>query len=338
MKRVVTITFCATVAAWVSCSAVWSAETISPADLRPNLFGACFLNAQEGWLIGDRGRIYHTTDGAKTLEKLDAGTARAFLSITCFPDKSLVLTGKSGIVYRSPDGGRTFEAQPSGTEMNLVSAAFSTQQDGIAVGDAGTILRTEDGGSTWQKVAVPNDIPLPEEVADVVERSDLLFYDVSFPAPDRAFIVGEFGVILTSTDGGRSWTAQKSPVQSTLFGVTFTDANSGWAVGLSSVMLRTRDAGATWDKVEIPQRQGFSLSLYTVAVKGKNAWAIGDSGFLLASNDAGETWKLVDVPIQLAATWLRGLSLTADGHGMITGAEGLLLAIEGQTFTPLRKL
>jgi photosystem II stability/assembly factor-like uncharacterized protein len=296
------------------------------------------LSSQEGWIIGDRGRIFYTTDGGKTLERLDAGTPRAFLSIACFPDKSLVLTGKSGIVYRSPNGGRTFEAQPSGVERNLVSVAFGDQKTGIAVGDAGTIVRTADGGSTWQKIAVPTDIPLPEEVADVVERSDLLFYDVSFPAPDRAWIVGEFGVILTSTDGGLTWSAQKSPVQSTLFGVTFVDANNGWAVGMSAVMLRTRDGGATWQKLDIPKRPGFSLSLYTVAVKGKNAWAIGDSGFLLSSADGGETWKLTDVPIQMAATWFRGLSLTADGHGMITGADGLLLAIEGQNFTPLRKL
>ena len=81
MKRVVMITACAALAAWVSSSAVWSAETITPSQLRPNLFGACFLNAQEGWIIGDRGRIYHTNDGAKTLEQLDAGTPRALLSI-----------------------------------------------------------------------------------------------------------------------------------------------------------------------------------------------------------------------------------------------------------------
>lgn len=338
MKRGVIVIACAALAAWVSSSAVWSAEKIGPSDLRPNLFGACFLNAQEGWVIGDRGRIFYTTDGGKTLERLDAGTTRAFLSIACFPDKSLVLTGKSGIIYRSPNGGRTFEAQPSGVERNLVSVAFGDQRIGLAVGDAGTILRTQDGGSTWQKIPVPDDIPLPEEVADVVERSDILFYDVTFPTPDRAWIVGEFGVILASTDGGLTWTAQKNPVQSTLFGVAFADGDNGWAVGMSAVMLRTRDGGATWARVDIPKRPGFSLSLYTVAVRGHNAWAIGDSGFLLASSDGGETWKLVDVPIQLAATWLRGLSLTADGHGMITGADGLLMTTEGQTFTPLRPL
>lgn len=338
MQRVGIVTACAVLAAWASCSTVWSAESVTPADLRPNLFGACFLSAQEGWIIGDRGRIFYTNDGGKTLERLESGTNRAFLSIACFPDKSLVLTGKSGIVYRSPNGGKSFEAQPSGVERNLVSSSFGDQRTGLAVGDAGTIIRTADGGSTWQRMVVPKDIPLPEDVAEVVDPSDLLFEDVSFPTPDRAWIVGEFGSILTSMDGGLTWTAQKSPVQSTLFGVTFIDANNGWAVGMSAVMLRTRDGGTTWEKVDVPKRPGFSLSLYTVAVKGKNGWAIGDSGFLLSSSDGGDTWKLADVPIQMAATWFRGLSLTADGHGMITGAEGLLLSTEGQTFTPLRKL
>lgn len=338
MKRFAIATFCVGIVALASDPAAWAAEKINAADIRPNLFGACFLNAQEGWVIGDRGRIFYTTDGGKTVERLEAGTARALLSIACFPDKSVVLTGKSGIVYRSQDGGRTFQQQQTGIERNLVSVAFGDKQTGIAVGDAGTILRTADGGSTWQKIPVPDQIPLPEEIAEVVDRTDILFYDVSFPDPQHAWIVGEFGVILTSSDGGLTWAAQHSPVQSTLFGVTFTDASNGWSVGMSSVMLRTRDGGASWERVEIPKRPGFQLSLYALSVKGKHAWAIGDSGFLLSSADAGNTWNLVDVPIQLASTWLRGLSLTDDGHGMITGAEGLLLSIEGETFTPMRKL
>ncbi|HVN84741.1 MAG TPA: YCF48-related protein [Candidatus Binatia bacterium] len=314
------------------------AETISPSDIRPNLFGACFLSEKEGWVIGDLGRILYTTDGGKTFERLDAGTKRAFLSIACFPDKTLVVVGKMGIVYRSIDGGRTWQPQKSGTDRNLVSVAFNSKESGIAVGDAGTILRTQDGGTSWQKMAVPEQVPLPEEVAETVAPGDILLYDVSFPTPDHAWIVGEFGVILASSDGGATWSAQKSPVQSTLFGVTFTDANDGWSVGLASIMLRTHDGGQTWERATVPTRPGFSLSLYSIKVAGSYAWAIGDSGYLLTSTDGGDSWKLADIPIQLASSWFRGVSLIPDGRGLIVGAEGLMLSVDRNAFTPTRKL
>ena len=337
MKDLLTAAACIGLCAWASPSAA-SPETLTPAEVRPNLFSTCFLSPSEGWVIGDRGRVLYTTDGGKTFERLETGTQRALLSIACFPDKSLVVVGQIGTVLRSPDGGRTWKPGNSGTDRNLVSMAFSSKDVGIAVGDAGTILRTQDGGSTWQKIPVPEQIPLPEEVAETITPGDILFYDVSFPTPDRAWIVGEFGVILASTDGGQSFTAQKDPVQSTLFGVTFPDAEHGWAVGLTGAMLRTQDGGQTWEQVKVPARPGFTLSLYSVAVRGQYAWAIGDSGYMLTSKDGGNTWNLLNVPIQMAGTWLRGVTITPDGRGLIVGQEGLMLSIDRDTFAPLRKL
>ena len=121
-------------------------------------------------------------------------------------------------------------------------------------------------------------------------------------------------------------------------GIADRDADNGWSVGLTSVMLRTHDGGQTWDRVTVPGRPGFSLSLYTVKVAGQYGWAIGDSGFLLSSLDGGNTWKLSDVPIQLASSWFRGVSLIPDGRGLIVGADGLMLSVDRDTFTPTRKL
>lgn len=313
-------------------------KKIDPANVRPNLFDACFISDTEGWVIGDLGVILYTTDGGKTFEPRDAGTKRAFLSIACFPDKSLVLVGKSGIIYRSSDAGVSWQQENSGTDRNLVSVSFASKEVGVAVGDAGTILRTQDSGATWRKIPVPEQIPLPEEAAETIAPGDILLYDVSFPTSDNAWIVGEFGVILASTDGGASWVAQKSPVQSTLFGVDFTDAQNGWSVGLSSVMLRTHDGGQTWEPVKIPTRPGFSLSIYSLIIRGHYGWAIGDSGYLLISTDGGNTWKLEDIPIELAGSWFRGVTVSPDGRGLIVGAEGLMLRTDRDTFTPTRKL
>ncbi len=126
-------------------------------------------------------------------------------------------------------------------------------------------------------------------------------------------------------------------MDTTLFGVSFKDAENGWAVGIEQVLLHTTDGGTTWKQVELPVRKGFVLALYDIAVKGSYGWAIGDSGLLLRSTDGGETWSKVDLPIQLAANWFRGIGLTSASRGLIVGSEGILLATDGKQFRQLKR-
>ena len=54
MKRLVVAVACAGVVACVfAARAALAAGKIEPADVRPNLFDACFISDTEGWVIGD---------------------------------------------------------------------------------------------------------------------------------------------------------------------------------------------------------------------------------------------------------------------------------------------
>jgi photosystem II stability/assembly factor-like uncharacterized protein len=265
-------------------------------------------------------------------------TRTAFLSVDCLPGGTVVTTGQHGGMLRSRDQGTTWQKLDTGTDRNLLSVDFADANLGLAVGDYGTIMRTADGGASWTRIPLPESLPLPEDIAEIIEPGDVLLYDVHFLSPERAWIVGEFGVILTTSDGGRTWSAQASGVETTLFGVDFADSQRGWAVGIESVMLHTTDGGATWQAQEFPEQRGFVLALYDVAVYDRYGWAIGDSGLLLRSTDGGQSWKRIDLPIQLAASWLRGVSLTPGARGIIVGGEGLVLALEGEEFRELQQV
>jgi hypothetical protein len=54
-------------------------------------------------------------------------------------------------------------------------------------------------------------------------------------------VVGEYGAIVRTTDGGSSWTIQVSGTTQTLWAVSFTDVNNGTAVGEGGTILRTTD-------------------------------------------------------------------------------------------------
>jgi photosystem II stability/assembly factor-like uncharacterized protein len=60
--------------------------------------------------------------------------------------------------------------------------------------------------------------------------------------------------------------AQASGFTSTLYGVSFTDANTGTAVGLDATILRTTDGGATW----LPQESGIETFFTDVSFTGAN--------------------------------------------------------------------
>ncbi len=314
-----------------------AADLVTAAAIRQNLFSTCFVNDKEGWAVGDLGRVFHTTDGAKTWERQSFGGTHSFVALSCPDSQHLWAVGQAGDIMYSSDGGKAWQPQKSGTNRQLLDVAFANTQRGIATGDFGTLVRTDDGGNTWTKVALPEDTKLPADVAEVVAPGDIVLYSATFVDADHVWVVGEFGTILVSSDGGASWRPQQSPVETTLFGVSFADEQRGWAVGLESTLLVTVDGGINWRKTDIETPKGFSLALYNVQVRGNYGWAVGNSGLLLNSKDAGATWQLVDVPVQMRSSWLRGLSLLADGRGFVVGARGLVLAADRDRFTPLRE-
>ncbi len=304
-------------------------------DIRQNLFSACFSSDKDAWVVGELGRIYHTTDGGRTFSRSEAGTRVAFLDVACLTDGTVVLIGQKGLAMRSRDQGQTWEKLETGTKRDLLSVDFSTPQVGMAVGDFGAMIRTEDGGQSWTSVPLPADLVLPEDIAEIVQPGDVLLYDIHFVTPEKGWVVGEFGVIFMTADGGKTWSAQKSPVETTLFGVQFADENNGFATGIEEVLLSTSNGGQTWEPVRVPSREGFVLGLYDVAMQGKIGWVIGDSGMLLRTTDGGATWERADLPIKLAGNWFRGIALNQGTGGLIVGSDGMILITEGAQFREL---
>jgi hypothetical protein len=56
--------------------------------------------------------------------------------------------------------------------------------------------------------------------------------------------VGNGGTILRTTDGGANWVTQTSGTLNHLYGVSFTDASHGTAVGVNGTILRTNTGGS----------------------------------------------------------------------------------------------
>jgi photosystem II stability/assembly factor-like uncharacterized protein len=312
---------------WVVGPPLAGAEPIALREIRQNLFGTCFGSEKEGWMVGELGRIFRTTDGGTTWERQFADTKRPFLAISCVDARTAWIAGKEGIVYGTTDGGATWKAATTGSSRHVFTLQFPTRERGHGAGDFGAMIHTEDGGRTWTASQVSTDVQLPESAIDIgVDPGDVNLYGISYGDADHTWLVGEFGIILASADGGQTWAQQRSPVETTLFGVNFLDARRGWAVGSDAVILHTEDGGASWMPQHGPPIQ---LPLYDVYVRGSAGWIVGEAGTVLRSNDGGSTWTREPLPIQLAARWLRSVWVTPGGRGLAVGAEGLVFRIEG---------
>jgi photosystem II stability/assembly factor-like uncharacterized protein len=307
-----------------------AAGPLDLAELRQSLFGACFTDDREVWMVGELGRIFRSGDGGSTWERQHADTRRPFLALSCVGPGRAWVAGKEGIVYKTTDGGAAWQSVATGSNRHVFALQFVDERRGHAAGDFGAMVHTEDGGQTWTQQRVPTDVLLPEEAIDMgVAPGDVNLYGIAYGDRDHVWVVGEFGTIMASADGGLTWTQQHAPFESALFGVHFADAQHGWAVGIDSVIITTTDGGATWT-VQTPPVRG--RSFYDVALRGNRGWIVGESGTLLSTADGGVTWQLTPVPIELAANWLRAIALLPNGRGLAVGADGLVFQLEGDEY------
>ncbi|MBM4242480.1 MAG: hypothetical protein FJ148_01520 [Deltaproteobacteria bacterium] len=302
------------------------AQTVGPRDIRQNLFDACFVSATEGWVVGDLGRVYKTSDGGKSWVRQEPAGRDPVLGIACVDGKQAWLSSIAGRIYKTSDGGTTWQMQQTPAKRNLFKVAFATPLRGTAVGDFGTMVHTEDGGATWREVALPGDFKLPDSALDSgVLPNDALLYGLVYADENHGWIAGEFGTLLATTDGGATWKQQSSGLETTIFGIDFTDTKNGVAVGIDGVILRTEDGGATWNPVKSPFTE---RSFYEIALSPQHAWIVGSQGTILASGDGGRTWSEFKTPIQLASEWFRGASMAGNSAYLVGGA-GLIYRTDG---------
>ena len=71
-----------------------------------------------------------------------------------------------------------------------------------------------------------------------------------FALDQRAWAVGDLGLIVHSEDGGKTWEPQISRTEAMLNSITFdADGQQGWAAGEGGTILKTEDGGKSWQAI-----------------------------------------------------------------------------------------
>ena len=109
-------------------------------------------------------------------------------------------------------------------------------------------------------------------------------------AGTRMIAVGEFGHVIHSDDGGKTWVQAKSvPTQVTLTSVYFLNDKIGYAGGHDTTVIKTEDGGDTWT-LAYHNVQAQS-PIMTVFFEDENhGFAMGAFSFVIETKDGGKTW------------------------------------------------
>ena len=170
---------------------------------------------------------------------------------------------------------------------------FLDQNRGWAVGSRGTLLATTDGGKSWQAKSQPSadilrDIYFTDDQNGwlVCEKN---VYDLKTKDEPRAYL-------MQTSDGGETWkriNIRGIDVDARLVRALFTRSGRGWAFGEGGAIFATRDAGASWTRLQSPTRH---LLLGGAFIDEDRGWLVGAGATIIQTSDGGETWHLSRLP------------------------------------------
>jgi photosystem II stability/assembly factor-like uncharacterized protein len=217
-----------------------------------------FTSPRAGWALGD-GSIFKTTDAGESWVQQETGFDTPFLQSCDFRDSlsgwvlGLSTTGgtTSVLVANTTDGGATWTRHTLGGADNLRSVEFLNARNGWAVGAGEAIYGTSDGGQSW---TLQHRNPSSGATLNSVAFAD------SMHGWAAGGSQGSSGVILQTTNGGRSWLRSLVSEQPILK-LWFSDATKGWAVGEGGTILKTTSGGVVLSlgKTIVTVPEGFCL-------------------------------------------------------------------------------
>lgn len=253
-------------------------------------------------------------------------------------DRDWVWVGSAdGYVFYTSDGEKWQESKID--KATRITDLYFDDEAGFLL--AGTTLyRSDDEGARWRPIRT---FPFRQSAAPVL-------YRMAFAGKKKACIVGVYAkkkgtsqdpvesLIICTDNGGETWGSREVKGKEELLHVTFFDEQNGWAVGVRSVVYRTRDGGLKWERMLCPGAASptpkpcppSSPSLFYVHfVSPQRGWAVGEGASIFYTNDGGDSWQRRPTPASVPKlTNLLSIKFIDPDHGWIVGSNGTILYTE----------
>ena len=256
--------------------------------------------------------------------------------------KRIFAVCERGIIVYSDDAGGNWHQASVPVSVSLAGVRFINEQDGWAVGHSGVVLRTRDGGKSWTKQldgkraaqlvleavkagrGAPGADPAKALAAAerlVAEGPSKPFLDIHFFDARNGLLIGAFGLIFTSADGGDTWQPVldriNNPKDKHLYAIQAVD-NACFIAGEQGAVFYSSICGKSFTAVTTP----YEGSYFGAIAAGPHAAVVfGMRGNIYWSDDAGSSWHKSEIATPSSIT--AGLRLK-DGSLLVTDESGRL--------------
>ncbi len=311
------------IAMTVDAGATWKVANVSTSA---DILDTSWSDAKVGYALDIRGGLFRTLNGGTTWQTLNAGAGAAPRAVIAVPGSdSVLLFGPRGI--KRATGGGEFNSIPG----NLVSKTAISNADlgGSAIfawGSGGKrLLASTNKGQNWKAVKLP--------------RKTTRVRQVAFTGARVGFLLDTAGRVWSTTNGGRTWKQSLSAGTSSISGITFGSASSGYLSidsfgddATNAYVLHTGDGGKSWRPQAISP--GVVGSLGIVAADASKAFALvkargGASAsrqlfFTATGGDAGAAspLKIKATPSKFTRKTLKSTKGKVTISGTLAGAIG----------------
>ena len=311
-------------------ASVWPDPIGAPAETLPLSTQSLLLDvtkAGERYVaVGARGVVLLSDDGRKWRQS--AVPTRMTFTAVAAVDAQVWAVGHEGVIAHSADGGDHWELQrqdawkpATGSGMRdpqqggpLLGVLFTDIKHGYAVGAYSVALKTDDGGATWSTLTVAKPKPGASDDDELSAK----------PAKPKAKAKDEHGETFSKEELTLGQEATPH-----LNAIAHTGSGALMIVGERGSAFRSRDAGATWQRLQLP----YDGSMFgVIGYEAEHVLAFGLRGHVYESTDLGEHWKQLDTGTELS---LMGGTALAGGGSAIVGANGVVL-VRANASEPLR--
>ena len=253
------------------------------------------------WAIGGHGLVLRSDNDGAEWERIASPGDFAALGMALQRGQP-VIVGQAGKAFKLSDEGENWEPLASGTKERLLNIATLSDGSQLAVGSFGTIVKRSAGSSVFKRVAVDWE-------AIVEDGFEPHLYDVMQTKAGTLLIAAEFGMVLRSRNGGKTWSVRNTN-DSSIFALHQGANGRLVGVGQAGYIISSEDDGVSWQAA----KSGTKANLLGVSSSGKTFAVVGVRA-VLKSNNGGRSWQAVSNR-DTERRWYQGVSGTSpDGDG-----------------------
>ena len=268
---------------------------------------------------------------------MSSKAAKALLTDVSVAGNKIAVVGERGHILTSTDEGHSWVQGNVPLQALLTGVAMVSEQEGWAIGHEAVILHTKDGGANWEvQYANPykefSDAEmdeLSEEAFNELPRYGSPLLDLWFKNDKEGFVVGAYGMMLHTSDGGVTWDDWSSRLDNQdnwhLNAVGSVDGKLIYVAGEKGTLFRSRDDGATWETLESPYDGSFFGML--TGPNPEQVMVYGLQGNMFASTDAGDSWHEVTSPTENSL--MAGVALDPQNIVLVGNSGTILISKDG---------